>query len=132
MSDYTKEELDEIWLKGCEVDGLDAATYRKDVVGALMRRDRYGKEGNLGWEVDHILPIEKLKGYKVPEARWNDMANLRPFNAKNNAAKGDDYPTYSVAVQYDENLGANKEVNKISTIREDVQAQIASVYARWL
>ena len=132
MSCYTKEELDEIWLKGCEVDGLDASVYRKDVVGALMRRDRYGKEGNLGWEVDHILPIARLKECKVPEVRWNDMVNLRPLNAKNNVAKGDDYPKYSVAVQYDENSGNNKEVNKTSTVRDAVQAKIASVYAEWL
>ena len=51
---------------------------------------------------------------------------------KSKVAKGDDYPKYSVAVQYDENSGNNKEVNKTSTVRDAVQAKIASIYAEWL
>lgn len=87
MSNFTDEELDKIWLKGFEVEGLDPEVYRTDAADGLMKRNLYGNEGNLGWEVDHIYPKEKLKERGVPENRWDDMINLRPMNAKNNVAK---------------------------------------------
>lgn len=133
MSDYTKEELDAIWRKGRTIQGLDSDTYRLDVVGAIMKRGLYGNEGNLGWEVDHIYPKEKLKGHKIPESRWNDMVNLRPMNAKNNVAKGDDYPKYKVAVQRDGQLTSNKDVEgQTGTVNADLQKEIKENYKNWL
>ena len=61
------------------------------------------------------------------------MVNLRPMNAKNNAAKGEDYPTYCVAVQYDVSSRTNTEVKgKSRTVDSGVQAKIASAYVKWL
>ena len=55
------------------------------------------------------------------------------MNAKNNAAKGEDYPTYCVAVQYDVSSRTNTEVKgKSRTVDSGVQAKIASAYAKWL
>ncbi len=133
MSDYTEEELDAIWQKGRVIEGMDPSVYRLDAADALMKKGLYGNEGNLGWEVDHIYPKEKLKAKHVPEDRWNDMINLRPMNAKNNVAKGEDYPKYSVAVQYDAKSKTNKEVNgKVRIVESGVQAKIASAYGEWL
>ena len=134
MSDYTKEELDEIWEKGFEVVGLDPKVYRTDAADGLMKRSLYGNEGNLGWEVDHICPKEQLKELAVPENRWDDMVNLRPMNAKNNVAKGEDYPEYKVAVQYnDDNKNPNnKEVkDKTKSVAKTVQDQIRKNYSEW-
>lgn len=133
MSNYSDEDLDKIWQKGFEVAGLDPKDYRTDVANGLMKRNLYGNEGKLGWEVDHIYPKEKLKEKGVPENKWDDMVNIRLMNAKNNAAKGEDYPTYCVAVQYDVSSRTNTEVKgKSRTVDSGVQAKIASAYAKWL
>lgn len=133
MSNYSDEELDKIWQMGREVLGLDPKVYRLDAADGLMKRSLYGNEGNLGWEVDHIYPKEKLEQKGIPKNKWDYMVNLRPMNAKNNAAKGEDYPTYKVAVQYDAKSGVNKEVVGESRIVDSrVQATIASTYAAWL
>ena len=133
MSDYTKEELDAIWRKGRSIQGLDSDIYRIDVAGAIMKKGLYGNEGNLGWEIDHIYPKEKLKAHKIPESRWNDMVNLRPMNAKNNVAKGDDYPQYNIVVQRDGALKSNKEVEgKIGTVNADLQKKTNENYNEWL
>ena len=133
MSGYMEETLDKIWVKGFEVAGLDSNVYRTDAAGGLMKRNLYGNEGNLGWEVDHIYPKEKLQEHRVPENRWDDMINLRPMNAKNNVSKGDDYPKYRVAVQYDVKLKTNKEVKGVfRSVEGGLQEKIASVYSEWL
>ena len=79
MSDYSEEMLGEIWAKGRNAGSLNPREYRLDAADALMKRSLYGKEGNLGWEVDHIYPKEKLKASKIPEDRWDDIINLRPI-----------------------------------------------------
>ena len=134
MSNYTEEQLGKIWKKGVVVGDLDSAVYRTDAAGGLMKRSLYGKEGNLGWEVDHIYSKEKLKGLGVPENRWDDMVNLRPMNAKNNVAKGESYPKYKVAVQYnnDKNAPNNVEVNnKTKVVDKTVQNKIRENYSQW-
>lgn len=134
MSDYTKEELDEIWEKGFEIVGLDPKVYRTDAADGLMKRGLYGNEGNLGWEVDHIYPKEQLKKQGVPENRWDDMVNLRPMNAKNNVAKGEDYPTYKAAVQFnkDKKTPNNIEVsNKTLIVNETIRDAIRNNYLYW-
>lgn len=134
MSNFTDDELDRIWQKGIIVDGLDPTVYRTDAVGGLMKRSLYGNEGNLGWEVDHIFPVEKLKAYEIPEVTWDDLVNLRPMNAKNNAAKGEDYPDYKVAVQYNGNKTSPNNIkvdNKSKTVNGKVQERIRKLYLEW-
>lgn len=138
MSDYSEETLDEIWTKGRKAGCLDPREYRLDVAGALMKKSLYGKEGNLGWEVDHIYPKEKLKASKIPEDRWDDMINLRPMNAKNNVAKGEDYPNYKRAVIWDNSIPDEhknidvSEGNENCTVNSDLQADILENYKQWI
>ena len=133
MSGFPEETLDIVWQKGCKVEGLDLSVYRTDAANALMKRSLYGQEGNLGWEVDHIFPKEKLKDKDVPDNRWDDIVNLRPMNAKNNVAKGEEYPEYNVAVQMDGNALRNKEVeNKRMVVNKDVRHRIRENYKKWL
>lgn len=134
MSNYSDEELDKIWQMGREVQGLDPKVYRIDAADGLMKRSLYGDEGKLGWEVDHIYSKAKLKALKVPEDRWDDMVNLRPMNAKNNVAKGEDYPMYKVAVQYNNDKESPNNIavdNETRTVDETVQNQIYRNYSEW-
>ena len=138
MSDYTEDELTAIWQKGRKIDGMDPNVYRLDAADALMKRGLYGNEGNLGWEVDHIYPKEKLKAKRIPEDMWNDIVNLRPMNAKNNVSKGENYPVYERVVKWDRsviNSHKNIAVSKEEARREvcdSVQEEISAHYKKWL
>ncbi len=133
MSNFTEETLDRIWQKGYTVDGLDPAAYRTDAANALMKRALYGHEGNLGWEVDHVYPKEKLRDKGVPENRWDDLVNLRPMNAKNNVAKGQDYPNYTVAVQMDDTKLRNKAIEGVQkVVNMTLQNKLMENYKQWL
>lgn len=128
MSDYTNDQLNKIWEKGLVVDGLDPAVYRTDVAEAMMKRDCYGEEGNLGWEVDHIFPRKKLEELKIPEVMHDNMLNLRPMNSKNNAKKGDDYPEYKSAFAYNENVRMNVEKECSCEVDAKIQATLAALF----
>ena len=138
MSDYSEKMLDEIWAKGRKAGSLNLREYRLDAADALMKRSLYGKEGNLGWEVDHIYPKEKLKDSKIPEDRWDDMINLRPMNAKNNVAKGEDYPNYKRAVIWDSSIPNEhknidvEEGKENLKVNSDLQKDIAENYKKWM
>jgi len=73
-----------VWAKGQIVQSYDPAVYRKDICGNWMQFDQHGKEGDYGWEVDHIKPLA-LNG---PDA----LANMQPLWWRNNRRKGDIYP----------------------------------------
>src|SRR5262249_46844846 len=47
----------EVWKRGTEVKGVDAAVWRKDECGAWMRFDHRGdRNSEFGWEIDHMDP----------------------------------------------------------------------------
>lgn len=73
-----------VWQKGQIVSTHNASAHRKDICGHWMQFDQHGKEGDYGWEVDHIKPIA-LNG---PDT----LANMQPLNWQNNRRKGDTYP----------------------------------------
>jgi len=104
MGNYTDEKLQKIWEKGIEVKNYDKDLYRKDVCGAWMKRDEYGRiESNYGWEVDHKKP-ESLGGSY-------ELENLRPMQWANNRNKEDDYPVYTSVVtsEGDKNVNIERE-----------------------
>ena len=75
-----------VWSKGTIIQGWDAAVWRYDAYGAVMKYDKYGVCGEHGWEIDHILP--QARGGS------DDLSNLQPLFWENNRAKGDTYPWY--------------------------------------
>lgn len=79
-----------VWNKGTTVTGHDAATHRKDVCGAWMQRDRYGKNTQWGWEIDHAKPVS--------QGGTDDLANLQPLYWENNRHKSDNYPHWTCKV----------------------------------
>ncbi len=77
----TQDQIDKAWNSAKPVRGKDPDKYRQDPYGSLMRRESYGKDSELGWEVDHI----------VPESRGGSDAtrNLQALNTRVNREKGD-------------------------------------------
>ena len=74
--------IEAVWQKGTPEPNYPS--FRKDVCGASMKRDKHGKQEQWGWEIDHIKPL-------APDGTDN-LSNLRPLHWENNRAKGDSYP----------------------------------------
>ena len=80
---YSKERLERVWDKGQDVEGKNPNLYREDIEGNLMYKYSYGKQSDMGWEVDHSKPKSK---------RGTDhLNNLQPMHWKENRRKGDKY-----------------------------------------
>jgi|SRR5690554_1510236 len=87
MGNFTEEEKLAAWNNAPNPpEGYNKDNYRLDSCGALIYWHSYGKDTEMGWEVDHIFPQEK--GGK------NDFVNLRAMQHQNNSSKSDDYPSY--------------------------------------
>jgi 5-methylcytosine-specific restriction endonuclease McrA len=76
-----------VWEKASPIQGKDPNIYRRDVCGAVIKKDMFAvskKEYSLGWEIDHIKPLE-LGGS-------DDITNLQALQWCNNRAKDLNYP----------------------------------------
>ena len=63
--------------------------FRLDRAGAIIRKDLFAQKNEYGWVVDIINP-------SLPP----NLDNLRPLNIFNDVAKGNDYPSYSPALEW--------------------------------
>lgn len=81
---YSKEQLDDIFAKGSKIRGKDPDLYRKDDCGNVIFRRSYGKESEMGWEVDHSNP--KANG------GTDCSRNRKPLQSSENSRKGATYP----------------------------------------
>lgn len=128
MSNFSDEQIDKIWRKGRTLDGWNSDEYRLDAAGAMMVKSHRGVDDDYDWEIDHVLPKNKMKELGIPEEEWDNDDNLRPFNAKNNNRKSDDYPTYTRSLVFDEDKNRNvpSEIGKV--VNEDVQRAINKCY----
>jgi len=93
------KKKDEIWQKARSIEKKTFLNhdvqnsndeFRLDDLGAIIKYGDYGTESKYGWNIDHILPIAK--------GGTDDSINLQVLHWKNNKAKGDDFPTFKVAV----------------------------------
>ena len=128
MSNFSDAQIEKIWRKGLTLDGWNSDEYRLDAAGAMMVKSHRGKDDNYDWEIDHVLSKKKMKELGIPEEEWDNDDNLRPFNAKNNNRKSDDYKTYTRALVFDEDKKRNvpSEIEKV--VNEDVQRAINKCY----
>ena len=128
MSAFSNEIIEAVWKKGRKIDGKDPDVYRLDAAGAIIKKDNRRVNTQFGWEIDHIFPKAKLKEAGIPEDKWDDLVNLRPFQADNNRKKGDDYPDYyREKVMNKETFKNITDVTK-NTINENVQVKIKKHY----
>lgn len=113
----TDEIIDSIWQSARKADGMDANMVRKDPCGAWIVRDKFGASDNeYGWEIDHIYP-RSLGGDDNTE-------NLRAMHCANARSKGDNYPSYIVAVtsEGDKNIPVRKVLKVNKAKREALEA----------
>ena len=128
MSNFSDEVVDRIWRKGRTLDGWNSDEYRLDAAGAMMVKSHRGTDDNYDWEIDHVLPKDRMKELGIPEEDWDKEDNLRPFNAKNNNKKSTDYPTYTRALVFDEEKRRNVQSEIGKVVNEDVQRAINKCY----
>lgn len=136
MTKYTKEQLDKIWEKGLKDDKYNPDFVRKDACGAWMIKGRYNdRSSSFGWEVDHIYPESKLKDMNIPQAKIDDICNLRPLNWNNNVSKGSDYPHYQSKIKAGVFTDENGQINDVNVVGEDekeinydIQQQIIELF----
>jgi hypothetical protein len=82
-----------IWEKAEPIAGLDPRYVRKDLCGAIIRRECFGECStplSEGWVIDHIKPVSK--------GGTDDYANLQPLQWENNLHKGEAHPSWDCLV----------------------------------
>ena len=65
--------------------------FKRDMCGASIERDEFGRETEYGWEIDHIVPVSK--------GGTDHIDNLQPLHWKNNVHKGDEFPGWECKVK---------------------------------
>lgn len=103
MANFTQEKIDAAWNKAKIVEGQNPDKYRQDSAGAWMQRDKYGKEENFGWEVDHMFP-KSLGGDE-------NVSNIQALQWQNNRMKADNFPRYTTSISANGNQYIEKEEN---------------------
>ena len=84
MSKPTDDDAEWVWNKAGKVRGKDPNLYRRDVFGNVIYKPSYGKDSDMGWEVDHKKPLAK--------GGTDHRRNLQALQTKANKEKGDKYP----------------------------------------
>lgn len=116
---FDKETIQIVWGKAKKVDGFDPDMFRKDPCGAWMVFNKYGLRDNpYGWEIDHVYPVSS--------GGDDSLRNLRAMHWRNNASKGDDYPSYIARVTSDGNK--NKECYTSHIVNASLRAFIKQKY----
>src|SRR5574344_846204 len=124
----SKETLKEIaWNTACIVPNHDPNVERWDACGAWIHySDFENHNSDFGWDIDHVLPIAKLRLYKVPRTLWNHASNIRAMHWKNNQSKSNSYPYYIACVEHYENL--NITIEKGFNVEEALQYQLRTLF----
>ena len=87
---FPETTVNTVWRKGRPVAAHDPSRIRKDACGAFITRFDYGRLTDMGWEIDHIVP--------VAQGGTEHIDNLQPLQWKNNRHKGDNWPNWTCAV----------------------------------
>ncbi|HEX2866776.1 MAG TPA: HNH endonuclease signature motif containing protein [Ignavibacteriales bacterium] len=79
---FRPDVVDAVWKKARTVPGADPEQIRKDPCGAWIERKNFGVTSHkgTGWEIDHILPVER--------GGTDKLNNLQALQWENNRQKG--------------------------------------------
>lgn len=117
---FDENLINRVWNSARVEEGYNPDRFRKDVCGAWIIRNQYGRTDTIyGWVIDHIYP-QALGGK-------DDIFNLRAMQWENNRSKGDDYPVYKAVVRAEGNK--NVYVDSQFTVNEDKQQLLSSRYS---
>ena len=75
----TEQEKLAVWNKGSIIRGENPDVYRKDYLGYKIRYASHGALTDLGWEIDHIIPLSR----RGPDT----LANKQPLQWAANRRK---------------------------------------------
>ena len=81
---FSDERVNQVWEKGKKIPGKDPKLYREDTAGNIIYRPSYGKDSDMGWEVDHKNPVDR--------GGSDNLRNLQPLQTEENSQKGKKYP----------------------------------------
>ena len=81
---FCPERVDEVWEKGKRIPGKDPNLYRRDEADNVLYKPSYGKNSDMGWEVDHKKPVDK--------GGTDNLRNLQPLQKDENREKSNKYP----------------------------------------
>lgn len=77
----TETQINKAWNNAKVIRNKNSDKYRKDPYGNVMYKDSYGQSSNMGWEVDHINPVNR--------GGSDSTRNLQALNTSVNRSKGD-------------------------------------------
>jgi 5-methylcytosine-specific restriction endonuclease McrA len=81
---FDTERVEQVWEQGKKIQGKDPNLYRRDAAGNVIYRPSYGKDSEMGWEVDHKKPVDK--------DGTDNLKNLQPLQTDENREKSNQYP----------------------------------------
>ena len=78
-SKFDQNTVDRVWEKAKPIPGKDPALYRKDAAGNPIYKPSYGKDSEMGWEIDHKYPVS--------DGGTDNPRNLQPLQTDENREK---------------------------------------------
>ncbi len=130
MSDFSKQEIEDVWSQGLIIEGWNPDIVRQDAAGAWILREKYGDHDSIfGWDIDHIYPQNELEKLNVPQELINNRINLRPMNWKNNISKSNDYPEYRSVLKSSDKTNVEDPQYKI--VNEKKQQELKEFYKKY-
>ena len=130
MSDFSKQEIEDVWSQGLIIEGWNPDIVRQDAAGAWILRVKYGDHDSIfGWDIDHIYPQNELEKLNVPQELINNRINLRPMNWKNNISKSNDYPEYRSVLKSSDKTNVEDPQYKI--VNEKKQQELKEFYRKY-
>ena len=80
----SKYMRDSIFKRAKRIVGKNPDLYREDAYGNVIHRNSYGRNSEMGWEIDHIRPVSK--------GGTDNIRNLQALQTGENRRKKDKYP----------------------------------------